>query len=353
MVGGRRGLRSLTNFKKNNPGCKCCTSCSICSDDWGSISNGSDISTGSNCGWTKDSGTWGVSSHQLQCTSSGVVSNNTTHPDSKPTMVVSADFQHSTSGSACDVIVGYVDSTHYYYARYTVAAGSGSIDIRRNNGGSHTSLRLISSVTMNTGTAYTAKVCVSQSGVISAYLNGTVKNSFIASPTGTKCGLGCTGSGTATFDNFSFSKGKNTSGAPTCEACSEVGDCPSFCNLGTVPGQIQVTLSGITGGGACCSPLNGTYILDFNISNLVQCSWVYTFPSTVCAGNGDFVQLFCNVTTGKLNVTLDDTTFHSFITWSAFITTPANCAFNQTLSFESRSSTTDCVGTSTAAVLSL
>ncbi|HEY2894903.1 MAG TPA: hypothetical protein VGJ16_11840 [Pirellulales bacterium] len=45
------------------PGC-CCQGCSICSDDF-DRADGTDVDTGSSCGWTEVSGDWFIDSNVL------------------------------------------------------------------------------------------------------------------------------------------------------------------------------------------------------------------------------------------------------------------------------------------------
>lgn len=202
--------------------CNSATNCDIYSNDF---------SSGTTTGFTINSGSWSSGAGLMFCTAAGSITCDTPHPDGDITMSVEVEFKHDTNGSSIDVKVGETDSTHYYYARYTVNSGStGSIDIRFNNGGSHSSKALLSSVTLTAGTFYTAFVCVKPSGVISASLDGTVKISCLAQAvTGTYSGLVSNGSGNSQFDNYVMSKSYEPTNAPSCPACSEHLNEPTKC----------------------------------------------------------------------------------------------------------------------------
>ena len=237
----------------------CCASCAICSDDF-DRGDDTDIDTGSACGWTEVSGSWDITSNQLRCTTAGVALCDTAHPDSNTTMTVDVSFQHATSGSACDVIVGYVDTTNWYYARYKVAGGSGSIDIRKNVGGSHSSIKLFAAVTMNTATAYTANVCVDEDGILSAALDGTAKvSASVYGISGSKCALGASGSGTAIFDDFVYTKTLESVDASACGDCVEAAAADSNCTNCDGSGQnLSAEWQAVITGNA---DYNGTYII--------------------------------------------------------------------------------------------
>lgn len=241
----------------------CCRNCDICSDDFNRTDD-TNIDTGSSCSWTESSGSWDITSNQLRCTSAGIAIAFTAHPDSVSTMSVQADFKHDTSTSTCDILVAVDDSTHYYYARFKVAGASGSIDIRWKDGASDTSLTLLTGVTMNTSTTYTGRVCVLEQGIIAVFLNSTLRvASDPVALSGTYSGLGASGSGTATFDNFTVSRAYNSASATECGRCAACSS--SICNSGTAPAAVQLDISGITNG-ACtdCAVLNGSFVLQYS-----------------------------------------------------------------------------------------
>ena len=308
------------------PSCTCCGTCDICSDAF-TRGDGTDISTGSDCGWTEVSGAWDITSNQLRCTTAGVASCNTVHPDADSTMVVEVDFKHNTLGSACDVIVGYVDANNYFYARYLINDASSTIAIRKAVAGVHSQIAVattsVSGVTMGVDTFYTAKVCVNESLGITASLAGNAKISCgPQSITGDQCGLGCNGSGTATFDNFSFSYAYSAT-QTDCEQCTAA--CPA-CDDNQAPTQVQVVLSGMVSLIDCanCEDYDGTYILDYHgrvttdpcsgASISSSCVWCYSFPDTSICGGVNFLSVRFNISTGSLDVFLTNAVFA--LTWT-------------------------------------
>lgn len=282
----------------------CCETCDICSDDF-NRSDDTDINTGSACGWTESSGSWAISSNQL-VESSGSTNSlaicDTAHPDAESTMVVQVDFKHSNSGSSCDVIVGLVDASNYHYARFTV--GTNAVLIRRVVAGSHSTLAT-RSVTLAINTTYTAKVCVTPSGSITASVNSVPKVSAHGTPLGSQSGLGATGAGTATFDDFTMTKAFNSD---TCERC--LVPCGGACCSGdTMPSSLTMVVQDITNGtcGSCTS-LNATYVVDFTSEPIPTfsggCVYIYQFPSPICTNPNDFnfagAELLCDTDTGEL-----------------------------------------------------
>lgn len=262
----------LPPFRKHNfflPGaCGCCGSCEIFSDNFDRADNadpGSD--------WTEVSGTSAISSNQLVFTAAGVILCNTAHPDGDSSMVVEVDFRHNALARTCDVLVAVVDSSNYFYARYTVQGASGGIAIRRNNGGSHSQILAITT-TINTNTTYAARVCVSENGSITASLNGNPRVTAFSQPvSGSKCGLGCNVGGTATFNNFSFQKSRNSGSAESCEGCRSV--CIR-CNDSSGPVQLQLTVPpGTVVDDTCddCDNANGIFVLDRVDSVAGTCVW--------------------------------------------------------------------------------
>src|SRR5262249_10253843 len=160
--------------KKNNPGCNamgigcCCqpASCVYVTEDF-NRADSSDIDSGSAAGWTETSGSWAISGNELEATSAGIVICGSVHPDGVPTMVVEVEFEPTTNTSSCDVLVCVNSATDYYYARYIV--GSDTIQIRHNNGGTHSTLTQLTGVVMDAGGRFTAKVCTTATS-ISAYI---------------------------------------------------------------------------------------------------------------------------------------------------------------------------------------
>lgn len=102
--------------------------------------------------------------------------------------------------------------------------------------------------------------------------------------------------------------------------CAAGVDC-SFCNSGTSPLQIQVTLTGIANN-VCmsCASYNGTFVLDQN--PFVPCSYVYTFPSKFCGSATDIIRLTFT-SFGPLVETVADAS--AIVRFFKPITTPFDC----------------------------
>jgi len=250
----------------------CCSSCTFASDSFDRADN-ANIDTGSSAGWTEVSGTWDIVSNQLKCSSAGIALCNTSHPDGKPNIQVTVDIDHDTSGSTVDIIVGYVTSANYYYARFTFdSLGGGTIEIRKNFGGTHSSQ---SAVVTGTGFLvpgsgpYSALVCASDKSIFASIVGS---GNFVASTstftlTGTQVALSCSGSGNAIFDNFAVAKSYESSGAPNCPRCQPA--CVYCESTDVVPSAIQA----VVGSG----PYAGTYLCDlfvpvYTLHN--TCDWV-------------------------------------------------------------------------------
>lgn len=289
----------------------CCTTCTICTDNF-DRTDGTDIDTGSLCGWTEDSGSWDINSNKLRCTSAGIAVNDTTHPDGDSTMIVEVDFTETTAGATVDVIAGYVDNTHFFYVRYNVvAAGATTIELRYKNGGSDTQLdsRTLSSPTILTSTTYTAKICVGPNGFIAGYLNGTCHvNSTPQTVTGTQCALRSS-SGTTTFDNLTFSKSYQSTDAPTCTKCLPKCDTGS-CLAGTTPngGWQSVIASGNYAGTYLCDQWQGPS------GGSGDCIWI----GTASGGSGSCIRNQSKVTVvfhGGLLFDIGDTSTGASTHW--------------------------------------
>lgn len=195
--------------------CHCCKTCTIHTDDFGD---------GTITDFAQVSGTWSEGSGEISTASSNaILISDKAHPDTEISMVASARFKHSTNGSSCYIIVGYQDSSNFWYARFTAASGSGgSVAIRKVVSGTHSTVVSQSTVTINANTFYTGKICISQGGNLTLTLNGTVLcgTNSPQTITGYKAGLGTTGSGTATFDDFSFKKVSHDITNESCEVCA-------------------------------------------------------------------------------------------------------------------------------------
>lgn len=275
-------------WKKNSPGCNAspgdcgCGDCTICSDDF-NRSDGTDIDTGSACGWTEQSGSWAIASNTLQCISAGIATCDTDYATGP--WIISVDAKHDTSGGQIGLIVGWASSSDYIYVRFQFSGASGTAQIRKVVGGVDSQVGGTATVTLNTNTFYSLKVCVDGDIRVSGYVNGTaVIYSAPLGISGTIEGLRAIGSGTATFDNWAFSKSQyNLGDADNCQECERC----NWCSNGT-PNQLQIVLDGFTDIFGCgCDQANGTYVLDAKTSSGTACEWLISLSNTTdCTAPG-------------------------------------------------------------------
>lgn len=201
--------------------CKCCNPCSVCTDNWDAIADGSDISTGTGCGWTKVSGTWAIVSHQLQCTAAGIATVNAVPATS---MQIVVDINAANTGDKARVVVKYNSVSDYYFAEITVgtSGSGGALGIFQRVGGSDVSLAS-SNQTFAAGTTYTLTVCAAgQSMSATESVTGrqvlyTLTTALLGLGTGAGLAVGTVTSSVA-FDNFSLTKTFDGSNL-TCPAC--------------------------------------------------------------------------------------------------------------------------------------
>lgn len=276
-------------------GCCCVGGCEICAEDWQGLSDSSDIDTGTDCGWTEDSGSWEISGAQLLCTSAGTAICDTTHPDSDSTMVVEVEFKHSSSSGSIDIIVARQDSSNFHFARYSMGpAGLGDVRLYKVVSGTTTQIGLTVSAGLSANSVYTGKVCISDEDTITAYLGGTKTVSYGSQTfAGDGCALRANGTGTGTFDDFTFSK----SHVDECEEC-EIALVPCYgCtnSSGQAPFRWQLVISGST-------VWSGTYVVEYMYFPDVQgfacqgdgflnpsrhCCWIVDLPSAPCSTSPD------------------------------------------------------------------
>jgi hypothetical protein len=279
-------------------GC-CCTDCTICSDNF-DRADSADPDHDSPCGWT-GTGTWDITSNQLRCTAAGHLICLAPHPDAATTMVVEADIKHSTSGSACDLVVCYVDDDNLFYVRYTF--GTNTIAIRKAVGGVHSTIKS-RTATLSTATFYAAKACVKEDGKIVASLDGIpMIHSPVQSVSGTYGGVGGSGSGTGTFDNFVISRSLSSADADAdCEACAgeTCGNCDNFdltfgavtdvlcTNCDTAFNNTTFTLPRSPNGFAAIFGSPSNFYCGTQLTEGPACFWDLLLPGTGCSYTGGF-----------------------------------------------------------------
>lgn len=263
--------------------CNCCSSCKIFEDDFNRANN---ASPGSN--WTENSGTGSISGNAYVFTSAGQISCNVSHPDGDSTMVVEATFRRTQAG-LIQISGAWVNATNYYSAAFNVNGASGQVLVTRTSGGSTTTLASVTT-TLNINTTYTGKLCITENGNITAYLNGVAKaTAYSQSPTGIQAALRTFDSGTVTFDDFKLHKNYHSEGASSCSECGGEGevvitDCNQCCSFVESTRSFTVDLG--AGGWTdqncnACDTIGGEYVLTFFP---VLCSWRYSIPNFCTAG---------------------------------------------------------------------
>lgn len=305
-------------------GCPCCGDCAICSDTWTGIADGTDVSTGTNCGWTETAGSWSVASEAVTTTdTSAVLLSNTSQPDGTGEQTLTVDLKSSASNDLLRVIVGWVDSSNYHFVEVKIAT-SGVIRLYKRSSGSNT-LLTSAAYTFATDTFFSITACLNDAQeTFSASIDGTViahvQTTVPASAEQFGIGTGATLTGTATFDNFVAASTKDE--CPDCglSACGT-------CDEGTSHQEYQIDIDSMTDGGCTpCADLNGTYIVSLCFSGSVPsgpnegdptCVWMMPVDiSLMCfIGGFDFLNVFLQVTDTSIG---GDLAFHAGFTALSF-----------------------------------
>ena len=246
-----------------SPSCLCCgPDCGICSDDWAGIADGPDISTGTDCGWTKTAGAWSVASNKLRTSSTSAIAlSNTTQATSadeghRVSVVASTD----TDGGKLRIVLDYADADNYWFAELEIGA-SKTMRIVERTAGVETDRGTLTTSTM-VSTAYRLDFCISDG--LAVFRNHD-KNDVIVTNTvslhagADKFGVGTgTVAGTCDFDDFDGLKRNADCPCPAGSDCAQ-------CETATAPAEVLVTLDLADVGGGCapdaCADLSGDYFL--------------------------------------------------------------------------------------------
>ncbi len=210
-------------------GCHCCENCAVSSDDFNRV-DAEDPGTD----WTEVSGDADIVSNALQVAASSIVIHNTS--STIPTVIVTATVTLA-AGEAARLILGYVDSSNYFYAEYTEGS-PGTITINQVASGVDTELATLSD-TVATGDILV--FCASERGHMRAWCtssSGVLINTGVYA-TGKQQGL-ATDADQVEFDDFTVNKIDEERG---CTGCSGDGGC-SRCTGGSgkVPDLIYVRI---------------------------------------------------------------------------------------------------------------
>ena len=312
-----------------------CCGCEICADDWTGIGDGTDVSTGTACGWTEDAGSWSVTSNAVTTTSSSaILRSNTAHPDGTGEQSLSVSLKSSASNDLIRVIVGYVDSSNYHFAEVKTGA-SGYLKIFKRSAGSNTELDSISTTYFAAGTARTLTVCINdaQTTITATTPNTAVCGGYAttvpASADEFGLGTGGTVTGTVTFDDFTATS--TASDCPDCDGCCE------FC---TIPSELQVTQSGWAN--SVCPVFNDCPSLDSTaiLQHASVCIWdiAYT-PFNTCGVRHEHHQIV--ITSTNMEYYRRDTGVSGALMYSATVAHSGDCSPLRTMSVGSAGALVD------------
>lgn len=254
-------------FKKNNPGCPCCTACTIFADTF-------DRADASSIGaeWDERAGNWAISTNAaVPDAANAVAVVDEDHPEATSDMVAYAVVTGNTSGDMIRVIVAWEDDSNYLFGQLRLT-GASSAASRLGKVEAGVLSYLTSETTTSAGgvdETFTIKVCYVgdrlslelRSGDIAS--GGTFLNAhgFDVTYTGLRAGIGAgTMTGTIRFLRFAWEYHASEE-RPLCRGCAE--PCEA-CEDGTTPYAVQVEIDGVADGGACadCLGINGmVYVL--------------------------------------------------------------------------------------------
>lgn len=204
-------------------GWACCGDCTICADTWAGVADGTDVSTGTNCGWTETAGSWSVVGETVTVASAdAVLLSNTPQPDGTAEQSITVSLKSSTDGDLIRVLVAYVDADNYHFAEVKVGA-SGYLRLYRRLAGTNTLLQAFDTPLFVAGTFQAIVVCLTdQQTRITAYIEGLrsttqITAALLVRNDAAQFGLatGGTVTGTISFDGFTARSTKDT-----CPDCS-------------------------------------------------------------------------------------------------------------------------------------
>ncbi len=235
--------------------CACCGDCRLCLEEF-AIPDGSDISTGTNCGWTKVSGTSSISSGRVELTGTGsIVRCNTEAPDGHMSASLSVDTSQLNAGDEFRVTIDN-DGTDYHAVEVKWGP-SGYVKL------------LDSGVTLKESTGDIdgfnvmdrISLAINVDDRLVASFHGLAGGAFWVDCTphgGTKCTIetGSTFTGTLSVGEFTLSvTDPDSPCGPSLTWCGAY-----VCNDGgETPTEYEFQLSGVGNGVCDCSVLNATW----------------------------------------------------------------------------------------------
>lgn len=274
-------------------GCGCCGTCVFAEDDFNRADSGTVD------GWTEVSGTWDIDGQELETgDSSGVITNDTGHPDTSPNMVVDVDFRVTDEDDTIRVYLAYDGVDDYVAVEVTVAA-SGTLKLFESVAGTETQLgSTVSLGDVPEGEWHHLRACYCDEcgdgpdGKLSAIVTVDTGSGYSCSydasedaevQTGTTAGVGTeTIAVNAFFDNFVAAK-YGDSANPRCPTCASIV-CEGCEFSGALATTAQVTViwtvtpesecDGITWDCGCfdtiCAALTGSGDFPFGNSHFLD-----------------------------------------------------------------------------------
>jgi len=277
-----------------NPCCCNPANCNICNDAF-TLSDGTDVSTGTACGYTEVSGDWSIASSRLEVASSSAILSINAETTGNNLLLVKSNI--SDVNKAARLIFDFVDSDNYLCGEF-VCLFSGWITPRiiRRTAGVETILA--TGVVFSAGTWTLAACYHSSTGrfAVSSHTGfGTLKNTLecmIDCDATINSGALAIGSGPSLpsaiwFDDIDVDH--TTAAGGNCNVCLKCDKCTT-----DFDGEQNVSIANFGGAAppccATCSDLDGDYVLtyhgytrfQFGASNSYVCVWAYEFPAPVC-----------------------------------------------------------------------
>lgn len=268
--------------------CDCQDCVDLCEDDFNRTA-GTDIDTGSSCGWTEVNGDWEIVSatpnNRLRSNGSGIATCDTTNGATAADnsfwlrVKVSGDTENDTARILCN----YEDTDNYDYAEIKFHDGtSAEIRLVERDSGSETELAnlALDAVTADLASQHDVELCA-EDGVLKLSIRraGSVfwlGITGVATATNGVVALASTGSGDIEFDDFIFREHISDN-----SACPDCTDTPCEGCSDTMPESVQIDIAGAT---SPCS-INGTFVLDQVATTVFEsdqtCAWRYTAGSGV------------------------------------------------------------------------
>lgn len=301
----------------------CCdgVACVICADNF-DRTDGTDITTGSACGWTEESGAWEIATNRLRATGpTGIVSCNTFQAG-VPGNYISVNISSDRNNRTANVVVNFEDTSNYDFVEVNFSATTGQIKIWEVVAGTPNELAAsASTLNIALNTDHLLLVCL-RGGFLNVKLtHGATTTGLTTALDGqadSKVGLargkiGGGPDGNIEFDNWSYER--NASELTGCNDCqTNCADCVG-CNGGFATNWYQVSITGVknppvTDRCSQCEGINGTYLICF--VGPTVCIGSFDSGFNPCFGGDPFsnlVTINLDFTTTQIQVSIQYTSF--------------------------------------------